>query len=414
MELHLDLVGGLAGDMFVAAMLDAFPQHEATVISAIMSVNKAAQLTCSLRAHRDQVLQGRRFDVELRQTAGVRIPFASPVASHEHTTWASIRSRLLASSLAEGAQNHAIGIFSLLADAEAFVHGVDSESVAFHEVGAWDSIADIVGAAVLIDIVGATKWTCSPAPLGTGRIQTAHGILPVPAPATTRLLLGMVTIDDGIAGERITPTGAAILRYLCPPTPGAFQIPAGTRTLIGCGTGFGSRKLPGISNHLRVLCFQNEDDATGSHRQMHALEFEVDDQSGEDLATGLERLRTQPGVLDVTQCPVFGKKGRMMVHVSVLARQAHLTDVVAACFRETTTIGLRHQVVSGIGLKRRFRSVSIEGQALRVKIVERPGGTTAKAESDDVLQNEGHQSRASLRLRAQEMALQEDDRDIHA
>ena len=221
-------------------------------------------------------------------------------------------------------------------------------------------MADIVGASALIAALGAARWTASAAPLGGGRVKTAHGILPVPAPATTQLLMGLPTIDDGIDGERVTPTGAAILRYLCP--PGSFGRGRGgsVRFLLASGTGFGTRTLRGLSNHLRVLCYRAEDASSALHRQMHVLEFEVDDQSGEDLALGLERIRAQDGVLDVTQSPVFGKKGRMMTHVQVLARDGCLDGAMECCFRETTTIGLRHRSVSGVGLSRKSETIELK------------------------------------------------------
>jgi uncharacterized protein (DUF111 family) len=229
--------------------------------------------------------------------------------------------------------------------------------------------------------------------------------MPVPAPATVQLLMGMPTIDDGIAGERVTPTGAAILRYLCPPSSRSEVVSPKVRTMVRTGTGFGSKKLPGISNHVRVLCFEDSSVERGGQRDIHVLEFEVDDQSGEDLAMGLERLRLHPGTLDVTQSPVFGKKGRMMMHVRVLARSRQYEAVIEACFRETTTIGLRHRVVEGIGLTRTIEHVEIDGKSLRVKIAERPGGRTAKAEADDVLVHEDHQVRALLRTKAEQSAL---------
>jgi pyridinium-3,5-bisthiocarboxylic acid mononucleotide nickel chelatase len=412
MELHLDLVGGLAGDMFIAAALDAFPQHERRVIQAIQAVT-ATSLVCTLHAHRDHVLQGRRFTVERGSRGFARAPLAGSHDTHAHTTWADIRARLNRSTLDPGTCGHALGIFRLLAQAEAFVHGVDVERVEFHEVGAWDSIADIVGAAALIDAVGATDWTYSPAPLGSGRVTTAHGLMPVPAPATARLLLDMNTIDDGIPGERITPTGAAILRYLCPPVS-TTRPPAAARRLTATGTGFGTRVVAGISNHVRLLCFEPMDQAVGGQRLIHVLEFEVDDQSGEDLATGLERLRAHPAVLDVTQSVVFGKKGRMMSHVRVLARDSQWEHVIDACFRETTTIGLRHQTVHGVGLERRLEDICIDGHRMRVKLVDRPGGTTAKAESDDVVRHEHHARRAALRNRAERAVLSAARIDVDA
>jgi len=408
LQIHLDMLGGIAGDMFIAALLDAFPQHETRVLDAIATLADDFPVDCQLLRHTDSIVRGSRFRVEgSTRRSGTAQGGIGKV--HAHTSWRAIRGRLLAAPLSAAVRAHSVGIFQLIADAEAEVHGVVADAVAFHEVGAYDSIADIVGAATLIDAVGASRWTTSPAPVGRGRVMTDHGWLPVPAPATALLLRGQATIDDGFPGERVTPTGAAILRYLCPPgAEGAIGGPA-VRTLCASGIGFGVRTIPGISNHLRVLCFADADTAPSSPRDIHVLEFEIDDQSGEELAAGLDRLRAHSGVLDVTHAPVFGKKGRMMASVRVLARRSSLSEVTEACFRETTTIGLRHRLVQGIGLERRIKDVSVEGQRLRVKLVSRPGGPTAKAESDDVLLHEGHSRRSFLRRAAERMALDADE-----
>jgi pyridinium-3,5-bisthiocarboxylic acid mononucleotide nickel chelatase len=400
---HLDLVGGLAGDMFIAALLDAFPIYESKVLEAIRAASTEVPVACALIPFKDDVLQGRQFHVSSIPGARARIPFVPMARAHSHTSWADIRSRLEKAALPSALIGHALQIFKLLADAEAWVHGIEVESVSFHEVGAWDSIADIVGAAALIEALGVTHWSSSPVPLGSGRVMTAHGVLPVPAPATARLLTGMTTVDDGVPGERITPTGAAILRYLCPPTE-ARAAQSRIRKLVACGTGFGSRALPRLSNHVRVMCFEPVAEAL-SPRRIEVLEFEIDDQSPEDLAAGLDRLRGHPGVLDVTQAPVFGKKGRMMMHVQVLARATEVEAVIESCFRETTTLGLRVRAVQGVGLERRTHDVDIDGQRLRVKIAKRPGGRTAKTESDDVLSHSNHARRAALRRRAESEAL---------
>jgi uncharacterized protein (TIGR00299 family) protein len=412
LELHLDLIGGLAGDMFVAALLDAFPQLESSVIANILALRDAYPVTCSSVPHADSVLRGRRFEVrrvgenggDAPSTRGFSLRSGSP-PQHVHGSWKSIRANLEDAALDSDVRAHAVGIFKLLAEAESFVHGIDVDRVCFHEVGGWDSVADIVGAATLIHATGAARWTCSPAPIGRGRVRTAHGVLPVPAPATARLLLGMPTIDDGVEGERVTPTGAAILRYLCHPSRESGLAVPKARALVTTGTGFGLRLLPNLSNHVRVLCFEEVDQSQGGHRQIHVLEFEVDDQSAEDLATGLDRLRGHAAVLDVTQSPVFGKKGRMMTHIRVLARQECVEQVMDACFTETTTIGLRHSIVHGVGLKRALAEIDIDGRPMRVKLAERPGGRTAKAEADDVSSHEGHARRAKLRHRAEFEAL---------
>jgi uncharacterized protein (TIGR00299 family) protein len=406
MEIHLDLLGGMAGDMFIAAMLDAFPEHEPRVNAAIACLASHFPVAPTLLPHSDGVIRGRKFLVAaLNEYTPVPSSFhLYQDRGHEHSSWKLIRKRLRESALGAPVREHALGIFSLLAEAEGCVHGVDPSEVSFHEVGAVDSVADIVGAATLIDAVSAAAWTASAAPLGSGRVRTAHGLLPVPAPATIQLLLGMETLDDGIAGERVTPTGAAILRYLCGPESSRHGA-SSLRTLVGSGTGFGTRVLRGISNHLRVLCFEASRTPVAEQREISVLEFEIDDQSGEDLAAGLDRLRAHPGVLDATQSCVYGKKGRMMTHLQVLARQAQTHAVIDACFRETTTIGLRWRTVKAIGLDRTIEQVEVDGQRVRVKIVDRPGGRTAKAESDDVLRHANHDARAALRKRAEHAAL---------
>jgi hypothetical protein len=410
MQIHLDPVGGVAGDMFIAALLSAFPELQEGVLRAVRRA--APQVDCRLLRHNDGILDGQRFSVALRDAHAAHDHDHGACDhdhghdhdhDHGHRAWKDIRRHLETCGLAPEVTRHAIGIFSGLAEAEGRVHGVSPEAVEFHEVGAWDSIADIVGAAYLIATLGASRWTTGPLPLGSGRVKTAHGMLPVPAPATALLMEGFETIDDGVAGERVTPTGAAILRYLRrDPAPRA-----GPRTLTGSGIGFGARTLPGISNCLRVLTFEEAAPSAGT-RELAVVEFEIDDQSAEDLALGLDRLRAHPAVIDVVQSQVLGKKGRMMTAVRLLAAPEGLDQAIAAVFTETATIGLRHHIVAGAVLPRRVETVEVEGHAVRVKVVERPGGPTAKAESDDLPPHEGRARRARLRALAEDKALRGD------
>ena len=409
MQIHLDALGGVAGDMFVAALLDAFPDHRDGVLRSVAAAARSTPVACDLVAHNDGILQGHRFVVSISEKVEHSHHHEGHDHAHGHTHshrhWSNIRADLVGADLDPVTRAHAIGIFEHLAAAEAEVHGIAVDDVAFHEVGAWDSIADIVAAAYLIATLDATRWSVGPLPLGSGRIKTAHGLLPVPAPATALLLEGFATLDDGIVGERVTPTGAAILRYLRNREPR----PSGARTLGRSGIGFGTKVLPGLSNCLRVLVFDetsSRSTPTSGHRDLCVIEFEVDDQSAEDLAMGLDRLRRHGDIFDVVQMPVFGKKGRMMTHVRALARADAMSEAVDACFRETTTIGLRHHVVSGAALPRTFTTVKVAGRAIRVKTVERPGGRTAKAEADDAMAHETHAARAAVRLEAERLALQ--------
>ena len=415
MDLHLDPIGGLAGDMFVAALLDFRPDLEPGVADALAKVALLSGVSATLLRHEDGALVGKRFRVERddrgdrggplsnpdRASSGHHAPHETPGhdqthGAHAHVAWRDIRAALTASSLGGRTIRHAIGIFTALAEAEARVHGVEPDDVAFHEVGAWDSIADIVAAAFLIDALDIQNCTVGPIPLGSGRVNTAHGVLPIPAPATALLLEGFAIVDDGIPGERVTPTGAAILRHLC----AGGERPSGPRRLRASGFGFGTRTLPGIANCVRALLFEPLG-PSHAEEQVAILEFEIDDQTAEDLAQGLERLRAAPGVLDIVQMAVLGKKNRMMTQVRILAEPEALPGVTALIFEETTTIGLRQTLANRVVLPRDTQAIEVDGNSVRVKTVQRPGGSTAKAEADDIARAGGRAARDRLRRKAE-------------
>ncbi len=397
-EIHMDLLGGIAGDMFVAALLHLRPDLEEGLARTIALCPLIEDVHVDVAPHDDGVLTGRRF-VVTRRWSDEEAPGHRHRAGHgEHdpVDWRLIREALTTSRLDRKTVERAVAIFSHLAAAEARIHGVDPDDVGFHEVGAWDSIADIVAAAWLIGEIGAARWTVGPAPLGSGRIRSAHGLMPAPAPATAILLEGFVTIDDGVGGERVTPTGAAILRHLCDPSDEARE----PRRLVGSGYGFGARRMPGLSNCLRVLAFETVD-ARPAPEKVVVLECEIDDQTGEDLAHAVDHLRAHAGVLDVVQAPAFGKKGRMMTQLRVLARPGARDDVIARIFEETATIGVRHWLVDRDVLPRTVDTLDVDGRPVRFKIVERPGGRTVKAEADDLAGVAGSASRSQLRRRVE-------------
>ncbi len=388
---HLDPVGGIAGDMFAATLLDARPDLAEGLRAALAGLRLPSSVTVAIEPHRDAALSGTRFDVSAPADEG-----------HGHVGLADVAARLEVACLAPDVRERALAIFTLLAEAEGAVHGTDPAAVTFHEVGAWDSTVDIVAAAWLIEAVGPARWSVGALPLGSGRVRCAHGLLPVPAPAVVHLLQGLATHDDGIAGERVTPTGAAILKHLAPTQAPAAQ----TETLAGAGTGFGSRTLPGLSNVLRVMEFAPVAPAA-REEQVAVLRFEIDDQTPEDLALGLKRLRACAGILDVVQWPVYGKKGRLLAAVQVLAGAAALDAALDAVFAETTTLGVRWSRVSRRALA---RDETCHGDALgtvRVKRARRPGGTvSAKAELADLAQSGGHALREERRRRAEAVALE--------
>ncbi|MGX9848982.1 nickel pincer cofactor biosynthesis protein LarC [Limimaricola litoreus] len=359
-HMHIDALGGLSGDMFAAAMLSALPEA-------------AERLRADL--HDAGLDEHVALDIaEIRKSGFAATQLSFDIAAEAPPThhWSDIRRMIEATALRAPVKQAAIAIFTGLAEAEAACHGIAVERVHFHEIADWDSIADIIAAASLIDSAGAASWSCSELPLGGGRVRTQHGLIPVPVPATAHLLTGFRFVDDGVAGERVTPTGAAILRHLAPRQGAA---PAGL-VLRGSGTGAGQRELEGIPNICRLLCFETADDRD----LVGSIAFEIDDMTPEEISVALDRIRAGEGVLDAGYTLGHGKKSRIRYNVTVLSQPHLVEDVARLCLEETSTIGLRLEPLRRQILRRRAGRV----QGLRSKTVDRPGGATTKIESDDL------------------------------
>jgi uncharacterized protein (TIGR00299 family) protein len=405
-RIHLDPIGGIAGDMFVAALVDAFPELVSGLLGELRKLDAPPGGIIKVLEHRDPVLTGRRFEVS-DNTGSVDL-------AHHHIDYPRIRCDLRKAALRDSVREHALALFALLAEAEASVHGIDAEKVVFHEVGAWDSIVDFVAAGYIIDALTPAQWTCGPVPIGSGRIYSNHGILPIPAPATALLLRGMQVIDDGIPGERVTPTGAALLKYLATRSEQAVSDVIVPLIITASGNGFGQRMLAGTSNVLRCIAYVRPAEAQiVPDEEISVVTFEIDDQTAEDIAVALDRIRRAPGVLELFQAPVFGKKGRMSTQVQILVRPEHVDALADICFAETATLGLRFARVA-----RRFiprSTLSLQQPQVRVKLAERPdGNVTAKAEIDDLLALQGGRSeREQVRRVAEDRAIdqwREDER----
>ncbi len=370
-HIHLDLVGGIAGDMFIAALADARNDLVEGLLSNLDDLGAPPDVRFSLDSHNDGVLRGKRFRTNENFDKG------------SHTDFETIRDRIKNSKLRDNVSVCAVEIFTLLADAEANVHGVNRNEVNFHEVGAWDSVLDVVGAAYFIQAIKGT-WSFGAVPTGGGEVATAHGKLPIPVPAVTTLLRGFSFYEDGLSGERVTPTGAAILKFL---TGKASKNQNGERILLCSGVGFGSRRLVGKSNVLRALFYEHSESSKYTD-QVGVVEFEIDDQTPEDLANAVDRLRNMPSVIDVAQWPSFGKKGRVGNHLQVLTHPLLVDEVSEACLTETATIGIRWRIESRRILDRKTVSVdskTVINGPVRVKLVELPDGRqVAKADSDDL------------------------------
>jgi hypothetical protein len=381
LHLHFDPCSGVAGDMTVAALVDA-GVPEKVVIGAIRAMG----------------LQGLKVGFEPRRRgafAGLGFTVDWPGKghghdhdhehdhdhdhdhdhehghacehTHEHRDYAEIRRLLRKAALEPEVKKLAGDIFERIAQAEAALHGVSVDKVAFHEVGAWDSIADVVGAAAALAWLDPVAVTSTPPVVGSGTIRTAHGLMPVPAPATAAILRGLPVLTDG-KGELTTPTGAAILATVV----GSFGPPPPLR-LRAQGFGAGTRELADRPNVLRVMLGEVVGQALpASANEVVLVAANIDDMSPQ-LAEPLMTALFAAGAMDVWFTPILMKKGRPALEVSALCPRDALAVVEQAFFANSTTIGLRRQAMNRTVLDRSLAEVTTAYGDVRVKVSARDG-----------------------------------------
>jgi uncharacterized protein (TIGR00299 family) protein len=278
--------------------------------------------------------------------------------------------------ISDGAKNIAKGIFQLIGEAESSVHDIPIEKIHFHEISGVDSIIDIVGCAVLLEKLSVEKTFSDPICTGFGMVKTQHGLLPVPAPATALLLEGMPSFKGEEEGERVTPTGAAILRYLKP----EFSTPALNVSKIAYGPGQKDFIGPNV---VRLSLVTPVKQAGGG--SLFVIETNLDDCSPELLGESFQDGLIGAGAIDFTFTPVTMKKGRPGLKLSALAKESKRGAVCDFILENTTTIGVRHYPVERKELER--KAVSLESQygPITAKRVTLPSGKTrVKAEYDDL------------------------------
>jgi uncharacterized protein (TIGR00299 family) protein len=355
---YLDAFSGLAGDMIVGALLDCGLE----IAALERELAKLAVDGYAIRRERRE----RSGIVATKFVVDVRGARARAEAGHSHRPFRAIRELIRESDLRPRVCELALQVFVRLAEAEGKVHGVEPDDVEFHEVGAVDAIVDVVGAAWAIDALGIGELIVSPLPLGSGMVQSAHGPLPIPGPATVELLRGFaVRMGDG-AGELVTPTGAAIVAALG--RPGALP----ERLVVErVGYGAGDRDLADRPNLLRVLL--GERGAGVGVDSLLLLETNLDDLNPELYEHVMERLFGE-GARDVFFAPIHMKKNRPAVLLSVLADPARRDALTRVLFDETSTLGVRVSPVERLRIEREIREVETRFGRVRVKIGKDPGG----------------------------------------
>ncbi len=366
--LVLEPIGGIAGDMFLAAALD-------------LGVDRGA-LVAALRT---LGVSGWRLEVSRRSESGIAGTHVDVVVEGEPHRERGVREILdlvQGSGLSARAKATARALFERIGRAEAKVHGVALEDVHFHEIGAVDSIVDLCGAAVALDLLGWPKVVSAPPELGQGLARTAHGPVPIPPPAVLEILAGKPVQPGGPPGEAVTPTGAAILAELAEVGP----LPAFAPARIGYGVGTVS--WPDRPNVLRMTLAEPAAALAGgrSGADLWILEANLDDCTGQLVARALEAA-LEAGALDAWAAPVTMKKGRPGLLLAALVEERRREEVTRVFFEETTTLGVRRHAVEREVLDREIASVETPYGSVRVKIA-RSGDRelTAHPEYDDCAQ----------------------------
>jgi uncharacterized protein (TIGR00299 family) protein len=282
--------------------------------------------------------------------------------SHVHRSYIDIRDIIQKSRISDEAKLLSLTVFERLAIAEGNIHGVPTEDVTFHEVGAIDSIVDLVGFAICLDLIGAERIYVSSVNVGGGMVKSRHGLLPVPAPATLELLKGIPIYSKAMHGELTTPTGAAILAAFCEVSE---CFPAMSVEKIGYGLGSRDYEFP---NCLRVSLGKSEHTVSRAD-EVSIIESNIDDMGGEFFGFLMEKL-LQKKALDVWFTPIYMKKNRPAVKLSVMCKKRDIKELSEIVLRETTTIGVRSYSVERTVLERNF-----------VKVITKYGEVTLKVSS---------------------------------
>ena len=348
--IYFDCPMGVSGDMFLAALIDLGVDHR--MILRELKKLPVDRIDVEVRKETRHSITGTSFRVKLHE-------------AHHHRSFRDIKKIISGSKLKPAVKKLATDIFRLIAEAEGRIHNVKTEAVHFHEIGAMDSIIDIVGAAIAVDSLKADRVVCSPLPLGTGWADTMHGRIPIPAPATLEILKGVHIAQSTAPFELTTPTGAAIMKTIA----SSFG-PMPSMTIEKAGYGAGKKDFKERANLLRALLGSAEN-GTGDEK-VYVLETNIDDMSPQVAGYLLEKL-ISAGALDAFYTPVQMKKGRPGVLLTALAAATDRERLLETIFAESTSIGIRSYTVERRCLERKSFKVKTPYGNVSVKASYRAG-----------------------------------------
>jgi len=342
---YFDCSSGISGDMFLGALIDCGADFE-YIKKELSKLNLNFEI--SYHRVRKGAISGLSVVIEESGSQPLR-------------NLKTIKEIIEKSSLSEDVKEKSLHIFTRLAEAEASVHQVDIDHVHFHEIGAVDTIVDIVGSLVGLKSLKIERIFSSPLPLGKGEVETSHGKIPLPAPATMKLLEGCKVYGKAIEEELVTPTGAALISSLA---EGFIDFPA--MKILKVGYGAGTKELP-MPNVLRLVVGELEEKEKKSEPPTFIISANIDDSTPEVMGFLFERL-FEMGALDVWQHPILMKKNRLATELSVLCYNDVMEKIIDCVFSETTTNGLRISEVKRSILDRKIVEVKVLDETIRVKV----------------------------------------------
>lgn len=357
--LYVDAVCGAAGDMIVGALIDAGADFEA-VQQALASLDIEG-FTVAVERVKKKGIEATQFKVEV-----------DPSIPQPHRHLHHVLKIIESGALPQSVKDASTATFERIAECEAAVHGTTVEKVHFHEVGAIDSIVDVIGAHLGLHLLGIERVESSPLPVGFGTVKAAHGVMPVPAPATARLLEGVPIFGGDLEGEWVTPTGAALIAQLA---KAYGPLPAMRIERIGYGSGM--RDAPDRANVLRVIVGTTSGEAPG-RETVAILETNIDDMNPELLPVIIQET-LNAGAHDAFLTPIVGKKGRAAHKLSVLCSEGDAEALARTILRNSTTLGVRIRRESRLCLARDWRPVSTPWGEVRVKFGLLDGHPSAPA-----------------------------------
>lgn len=382
--LYFDCFSGAAGDMILGALIDAGLPLEA-LKRALGSLG-----VDGWEVSADKVLKTGITATKFRVHEA-----SAPAAGHKHYHVAGIKKRIDQSMLSEPAKTRAKALFDRLAEAEASIHSMPVDKVHLHEVGALDSIIDVVGCVFGLEWFGAERIVVSPLNVGSGTVSTAHGVYPVPAPATLRLLGGAPVYGGSHAAEMLTPTGALVLTDYA-----SAYGPMPAMRVERVGYGAGDRDFDTMPNVLRVVVGETLAPAGARVMTVSVVECEIDDMNPQIFGVLMDQLYAA-GALDVLYAPVHMKKNRPGTLMTIIARPQDRERLVDLVFRETTTIGVRFTEMQRECLERETVTVATPAGPVRFKVARRDGRVwNAQPEFEDLVRLANEHSRPVKEIQA--------------